>query len=268
MEHHPAHGVVAIERGWVPTPAYLLRRDRVLAQFRGVPPGRVLEVGCGAGGLMADLAGMNFSCVGLEISPEARELARYLNNGDARVTLFDRPQTDWAGMFDHVLALEVLEHIADDVGALKEWRTWLKPAGRLILSVPAHPARWNTGDVWAGHYRRYSRTALVAALENAGFRIAQVECYGFPLGNIAERIRAWNYAWTIRREQRAGRPVSREARTARSGIDRSLQARFFPLYGGPLGVGLMRACCVAQQLFSNTELGHGFLAVARPTSGP
>ena len=60
---------------WVPAPRYLLRRDRVLAALADVPPGRVLEVGCGAGALLRDLHRLGHHCTGLEHSAAARSMA-------------------------------------------------------------------------------------------------------------------------------------------------------------------------------------------------
>ena len=54
MAFHPILGVSAPERGRAPAPRYLLRRDRILDLIDGLPRGHLLEVGCGAGALLAD----------------------------------------------------------------------------------------------------------------------------------------------------------------------------------------------------------------------
>src|SRR5207249_3972828 len=55
------------------------------------------------------------------------------------------------GMFD------VVEHIKDDVGFLKQARSYLQPGGRLYLTVPAYQALWSGEDVYAEHFRRYTK---------------------------------------------------------------------------------------------------------------
>ena len=52
MEIHPVYGISFPERGWVPAPRYLLRRDRVLRLLARLPVGRLLEIGCGSGALL------------------------------------------------------------------------------------------------------------------------------------------------------------------------------------------------------------------------
>jgi 2-polyprenyl-3-methyl-5-hydroxy-6-metoxy-1,4-benzoquinol methylase len=59
--------------------------------------------------------------------------------------------------FDYLFAFEVLEHIADDLSALREWTGFLKPGGRLLVSVPAHARKYGKADEIVGHVRRYER---------------------------------------------------------------------------------------------------------------
>ena len=76
-----------------------------------------------------------------------------------------RPQ----GRFDCVVAVNVLEHIDDDVGALTRIRSWLVPDGWLFIFVPAHPLLYGPLDAKARHVHR-SLSALRSSLAAAGFR--------------------------------------------------------------------------------------------------
>src|SRR3546814_16939764 len=58
------------------------------------------------------------------------------------------------------------------------------------MSVPAHPSQWNAADVWAGHFRRYRKRELLGLVEENGLELEHVECMGFPLANITERMQA------------------------------------------------------------------------------
>jgi SAM-dependent methyltransferase len=69
------------------------------------------------------------------------------------------------GMFD------VLEHVDDDLGMLREIRDLLAPGGRLYLTVPAHPRLWSAHDDEAGHRRRYTSSSLRAVVADAGLTI-------------------------------------------------------------------------------------------------
>ncbi|MGH3307793.1 MAG: class I SAM-dependent methyltransferase [Nocardioides sp.] len=72
------------------------------------------------------------------------------------------------GSFDVVGAFDVVEHCDPEDLALAELARVLAPGGRLLLSVPAYQWAWTDHDVQAGHYRRYTRPRLRAAVESTG----------------------------------------------------------------------------------------------------
>jgi len=261
MERHPLFGLAAPGLGWVPAPRYALRRARLLALAKQLGGGRLLEIGPGSGALLADLAELGFSCEALETSEEAFRLASTLN---PQVRIAREPAAEWRGAFDALVACEVLEHIEDDRGALESWREWLRPGGHLLLSVPAHAHRWSATDVWAGHYRRYEKEGLRALFEEHGFTVADLECYGFPLSNLVEPLRAWSHRRALRRRSEA---TGFEEATAQSGVERGLEARLWPLQASLPGRLLFRAAFRLQTWFRHRDMGTGYLVLARRT-GP
>lgn len=264
MKHNRIYGVSAAEKGWVPSPSYLLRRNRVLKLIGEFPPGRLLEVGCGAGGLLNDLSDIGFNCEAYDSSPSAYELASYINNGNSNVKIFSEAQSGWDEAFDYCVALEVLEHIEDDMEALKRWIGWIKPGGRFLLSVPAHQKRWSDDDVWAGHYRRYERNGLIGLLEQAGFLVDYVESYGFPLSNVVDPVRVYYHSKELKRKGRSkSDDATVAAGTARSGTERPLESRLYPMLTSWFGRSTMLAAFFMQGLFSGTDLGTGYITVAR-----
>jgi SAM-dependent methyltransferase len=168
---------------------------------------------------------------------------------------------EWKATFDLIMSFEVIEHLKDDVGALREWREYLKPGGRMILSTPAHPSRWNAADEWAGHVRRYTRWQLVDAVEKAGFEVEKVECYGFPLANVMEVLTAPGYRKRL--EQKKGAFNDADALTDDSGSDRSALAKFWPAYSGMFPTLAMKAFCSLQRPFLRTDLGTGYIVTAK-----
>ena len=165
--------------------------------------------------------------------------------------------------FDYVMAFEVLEHIKDDKAVLGEWASWLKPGGRLLLSVPAHQKCWNSSDVWAGHFRRYEKKQLLSLLESTGFSVNLLECYGFPVGNIIEPIRSHYHAKKHAQESIiTDNYKQRMVQTERSGIHRSLEQRLYPLYARWFGIKLMQAAFKLQHIFVQRAWGKGYLLVA------
>lgn len=83
-----------------------------------------------------------------------------------------------------VYSLNVLEHIEDDLAALREIFRVLAPGGRLVLFVPAFPILYSSFDRRFGHHRRYRRVALKSLVEAAGFRVTACR-YGDSLGFFA-----------------------------------------------------------------------------------
>jgi SAM-dependent methyltransferase len=188
-----------------------LRYDVIDSTLRGLTDVRsILEVGCGQGALAARLA-RSYEYVGMELDPvscaKAQERLAQLNRG--RVVCGDLSTLD-ASEFDLVCAFEVLEHIEDDVGALRVWRGQLRDGGWLLFSVPAYASRWGAADQMAGHFRRYEPEGAIDLVQAAGFTDPTVWTYGFPLGHVLEHARNLLAA----RQQRSD---SLEARTAASG---------------------------------------------------
>ena len=72
---------------------------------------------------------------------------------------------------DAIASLNVLEHLADDVGALTEMRRVLRPGGRAAVVVPAGPGLYDFYDRHLQHERRYARRELSRKAKDAGFGV-------------------------------------------------------------------------------------------------
>ncbi|MGW8379832.1 class I SAM-dependent methyltransferase [Streptomyces sp. ODS28] len=129
---------------------------------------KILDVGC------AD--GLNWRSLREEgdiegIEPDASLLAPgspHLPRIEVADFLRGRPR---AADHDLMVMLDVLEHIGDERAALDRVRRLLAPHGRFLLTVPALPVLWSEFDTLSGHFRRYTRASLRAALEGAGLRV-------------------------------------------------------------------------------------------------
>ena len=73
--------------------------------------------------------------------------------------------------FDTVICLNVVEHLADDLAALNNFRDVLEDHGRAIVLVPCGPWLYGSLDEVLGHHRRYTRKQLTDLVERAGFRL-------------------------------------------------------------------------------------------------
>jgi ubiquinone/menaquinone biosynthesis C-methylase UbiE len=144
------------------------RRKIVLSAMKGIEARNILDVGCGTGG---NLTLFNGFVVGLDISPQALELARK-RNPDAvlcRGEAENLPFKDES--FDLVLALDLLEHLPDDIKGLSEMYRVLKKGGNALITVPAYRFLWSEHDEALHHFRRYSKGELKGKMEKVGFKV-------------------------------------------------------------------------------------------------
>jgi SAM-dependent methyltransferase len=135
-------------------------------------PGRLAGIGCGSGGLLESLARFG-SAVGVETDPALREHAR-ARGLDVRAGSLPDDVPLETGRWDAVCLFDVLEHVADDAGALAACRRLLAPGGRLIVTVPAYAWLWSRHDELLGHRRRYTTGSLRAVALAAGFAVERL----------------------------------------------------------------------------------------------
>lgn len=144
---------------------------RVLAQPGVASALDVLDVGAGDGFVAGELLralppGSRVTCVDSEYTPEHLAM---LSSGAQPGLSFSRTAPERE--FDAIVLLDVLEHIEDDHGFLRDFISpRMKAGGSLLISVPAHQVLYTQHDVALGHQRRYSNRTLRATLDAAGFR--------------------------------------------------------------------------------------------------
>jgi SAM-dependent methyltransferase len=139
-----------------------------LALPAGVRP-RILDVGCGTGANLEMLAAFG-DAVGVDVSEDALHFCRErgLTNVE-RGAAESLPYADES--FDLVTALDVVEHLDEDLAGLGEMRRVLKPQGRALLFVPAFMWLWGVQDDVSHHRRRYTLPELRARVEAAGLAV-------------------------------------------------------------------------------------------------
>jgi SAM-dependent methyltransferase len=132
----------------------------------GLPPAaRILDAGCGSGRNMIELARRG-SVTGVEVSDMSVCLARARDAGEVIAgSVLQMPFE--SASFDLVVCLDVIEHLEDDLAALRELRRVIKPGGALLVTVPAYQWLWSGHDEVNHHYRRYTRKTLESVAEEA-----------------------------------------------------------------------------------------------------
>ena len=128
-----------------------------------------LDIGCGTGANLLMLSKYG-DAEGVDISDDALAFCRErglqkLKKGAAE----ELPYRD--SEFDLITALDVVEHLDDDLAGLKEMRRVLRPGGRVFLFVPTFMFLWGIQDDVSNHRRRYRLPELSQVLERAGFVI-------------------------------------------------------------------------------------------------
>ena len=130
---------------------------------------RILDAGCGSGGLIRRLNAVEpaWAWTGIDVSPLACELARTRCRAEIReasVTALPFPER----AFDAVVSADVLYHVEDDPAALREIARVLRPGGVAVINVPAHRWLWSYHDVATHSQRRYGRRELRDKMVAAG----------------------------------------------------------------------------------------------------
>jgi SAM-dependent methyltransferase len=154
--------------------SFLERICRVLSDDRIQQGGqlsllKILDVGCGTGANLEMLSKFG-EAEGVDVSAEALAFCRArglraLKQGEAE----DLPYEDES--FDLATALDVVEHLDDDLAGLKEMRRVLRPGGRALLFVPAFMFLWGVQDDVSHHRHRYTLGVLEDVVKRAGFAI-------------------------------------------------------------------------------------------------
>jgi SAM-dependent methyltransferase len=162
--------------------------DTVIAGMQLPAETRILDAGCGSGRNMPELARYG-EVTGIELSDISVALARERHIGEVlHGSILDTPFI--ADSFDLVVCLDVVEHLQDDVGALRELRRVVTPNGSLLVTVPAYERLWSTHDEINHHYRRYNRNTLLQAAQEAGWRCVFTTHFNSLLLPVATLLRA------------------------------------------------------------------------------
>ena len=142
--------------------------------------GRILEIGSGTGNISQFLLAGHTEVSLSDLRPEYGDILELkfkkdphlggIHLLDLSLPDFDNRYAGLLGCFDTVVALNVLEHIADDLEALVNAGKLLSGQGKLVLLVPAFPALFNSLDRELGHFRRYTPDSLERLLLSAGLQ--------------------------------------------------------------------------------------------------
>lgn len=228
-----------------------------------LPPAKIIDIGCGRGDFSFWLVKHGYDVTAFEISEVSAQkfLAEQQVN---KLTNVELRQQDFMICADNftaagIVCFEVLEHLADDLGALRKMRSWLAPQGLLVLSVPAHRSKWGKDDEIYGHLRRYEKDELQKIIDGAGFDVIKIYSYGFPWLNILKKVRelqVWLHPPKFHNTFDENKTITGTKHSGAGFFDSALLGLIFnPLTFYPL--------CLVSDLFNKLDLSEGLLVVAK-----
>lgn len=144
-----------------------------LKKFEPFLRGKILEVGCGIGNFTQTLTNYGeVFAIDIEESYLQQISKTLKNKGKIGFGDIEKGKYFFDGQkFDSIVCLNVLEHIGNDVMAVKNLYQLIKNHGYLILLVPIHPFLYGRIDQAIGHFRRYTKEEIINKLKMSGFNI-------------------------------------------------------------------------------------------------
>lgn len=233
-----------------------MRRKCVEHICKNWTPATFVEFGSGTGDMTSMFLDRGFEGKCYDIGEENRNILRKNLEAYAdKVQIIDTFDPIQDMSFDYLFAFEVLEHIENDADMLATWSGYLKPGGKILISVPAHMKKYSSEDQAVGHVRRYEKSDLIHLLTTTGYENINILNYGFPLGNLTRFA-----SKLIAGDEKKIRHLSLQERSIKSGVERmgtvnKLSFLFNDMTLLPFNV--------LQTLFFNQDWGDGYVAHAR-----
>lgn len=153
--------------------------ERLVLQIIG-DSSTVIDFGAGIGTFARRLRERGLSPIAVE--PDAAMLGQLRADGFVAIERVGQLEPE---SVDAAYTLNVIEHIEDDVAALKEIKRALRENGLLLVYVPAFMMLYGPMDRRIGHYRRYTISSLREALNQAGLHVREIR-YADSIGFLAQ----------------------------------------------------------------------------------
>jgi SAM-dependent methyltransferase len=239
-------------------PTVKLRADGLRHAIKSWRPGYFLEFGAGTG-LLTTLfldygyTGVCYDLNSYNVALINENLAEYKN----KILATDNLEEISTKSFDYIFAFDVIEHIEQDEATLKLWLSYLKPNGKVLISVPAHMKKFGEKDVIMGHYRRYEKRVIENLLMNSGCKNVKIICYGFPLLNVTGFV--IDILYKLMRKGEQYRNLSCTERSIKSGIETPGIARQLSFLFNDVIIFPFK---MIQRLFFKKDIGAAYIVSA------
>jgi SAM-dependent methyltransferase len=225
--------------------------EKIVATLN-TPEPRILDVGCGTGANLKMLAAYG-RAEGVDISPQAVEFCHERGLDSVKLGAAEElPHEN--DSFELVTALDVIEHLDDDVAGLREMRRVLRHDGRILIFVPAFMFLWGVQDDVSHHRRRYTLPGLLKAVEAAGFSVEWSSYANISFFAPVLAVRSMMRWLGLRAATEYGINIS-----AMNGVfSRLFAAERFVLKGGKLPFGVSAVCIATKSTKQITKSAKSY----------
>lgn len=159
--------------------------DWMYSEIKPHISGNILEIGSGIGTyskkIIKDYKKSKILLSDIDSNFISNLKKRYKTHKNIKVIKLDIEKTKVLKYknINTIIALNVLEHIKDDGGALNNLYNYLAPGGTAIILVPAHKKLYNCIDKAVGHYRRYQKKELINKINKTKFKLKEIKYFNF-----------------------------------------------------------------------------------------
>ena len=165
--------------------------DTIAKHFNKHADVKVLDIGCGSGLMLNALENVG-QTFGMDMSDDAINFSKEIFSGKVEQGFLPDQIPYAENYFDLITALDVIEHVDEDVNSLKAIRAHLVADGKAVITVPAYMFLWSKFDEMNEHKRRYTLTELNAKLVQAGFTVEKISYYNTLLFPVVFVVRMLN----------------------------------------------------------------------------
>lgn len=182
---------------------YLLRRRAINAVLHSSDSGLILEVGSGLSPIVTDTDRIVYS----ELSFRALQTMKARNRRGGYVVADGTRLPFVNESFSHVVCSEVLEHVEDDEGALREFARVMRADGRASVTVPHRKFYFAADDRYVRHFRRYEIDEMQGKLQRAGLHAPTVRKVLGPFEKVTmfTTVMAFSLIQRLGREKKGAR---------------------------------------------------------------
>lgn len=154
---------------------------------------KVMDIGCGSGLMLNALENVG-ETFGMDMSDDAINFSKEIFSGNVEKGFLPNQIPYDENFFSLITALDVIEHLDQDVDSLKAINAHLVSGGKAVITVPAYMFLWSKFDELNEHKRRYTLTELNTKLVQAGFTVEKISYYNTLLFPIVFVVRMLNNA--------------------------------------------------------------------------